>query len=173
MKLSSIGAAYGYDKNSHLIAARFRKSYSAIYRSWDSIVVSQCRNIYDSLAEHEQGLKEYGLKRKNLEELRQLIDQFAKIYIMPRGKRINRKTMTDILGKYLNEASCLLKERMDKMMVCFEQFPDFHRNYFESRRQKAYPRMKMSLDKKIKQFYTAPQVKVKRSKKKREEVAAA
>ncbi|MEO5571434.1 MAG: hypothetical protein ABIT08_05155 [Bacteroidia bacterium] len=164
--LSSMASAYSTDINSHATGCFFNWSYTSLFRKRDLVLIPLCTIIYDKLKEHQEHLKDYGIKKKDVALLFDLTQQFQKLFIKPRLGVMGRAVETQFLTEHIDEASVLLYEKMDKMLPCFRQYPEFCKVYMESRNQKTYADPKGILEKKIKDFYLAPQVRVSRRKKK-------
>ena len=156
--LSGMASSYSYHKNDYALIHKFGKSYTSIFRMYSTSVYAVCSNIYNDLVSIQDGLKPYGIKKKDIEELFELIEELQKKVAEPRIRIIGRKIETKYLKQNLNDAGKLLKEQTDRMMPFFEQYRDFHAAYLASRKQVKYGRPKIILEKKIKQFYTAPKV---------------
>ena len=59
----------------------------------------------------------------------------------------------------------MAEERLDKMIVCYDAFPEFKKAYAKARVQRKYKNAKIPLQRKIKAFYEAPKVPVQRGRK--------
>lgn len=164
--LSGLAYNYSIDTNNQVLQYRFNKSFTSIFRMWGPDVYIACSNIYNELVIIQEELRPYGIKKKDIELLFELKEQFYKNIARPRMGIIGRKMETRSLKENLNAAGKLLNEQTDRMMPYFEQYRDFHSAYMASRKQVQYGRPKMSLEKKIEQFYTAPKVSKRVSKKK-------
>ena len=156
--LSGMASAYSYDKNNPVLIVNFSRSFTKIFREFDVSVNAICSNIYNNLVKIQDELRPYGIRKKDIEELFELNEQFRDKIAQPRVVIVCRTTQTECLKKNLDIAGKLLKERTDRMMPFFEQYRDFHAAYLASRKQVQYGRPKISLEKKIEQFYTAPKV---------------
>ncbi|MEO5572224.1 MAG: hypothetical protein ABIT08_14645 [Bacteroidia bacterium] len=93
-----------------------------------------------------------------MEELFELKEQFNKVIAKPRSGIKCRKTQTEFLKKNLDAAGKLLKERMNRVMRSFKQYPEFYQAYFASCKHMKYDKPKIVLEEKINEFYTAPRV---------------
>jgi hypothetical protein len=164
-RLCSGGCAYAMEVNCHIILSRFEHSYSSIFRRWDSETVTICTWIYDGLKEHQEKLKEFGIRKKDIEELLILIEKFNKLIPKSGSARALRMVHTGNLQKRMNVAKRILDERMDKLLPFFEQFPEFTAAYEASRKQAKHEVTQAELEKKIKEFYLAPRVRKLRKKK--------
>lgn len=165
VQLGGMGSVYAFEQADFVNIAQLSLSYSKIHKSWDNIADAHCSNIYNILVELLPELKEYGIRKKEVEELRILIDNFKKIKPTP-GVFINgRKTCTELLEKRMHTTTEILNKRIDKIMPFFMQYPNFCDAYALSRKQLSFAKAKRELDRMIKKYYTAPKLPKDRRKK--------
>jgi hypothetical protein len=164
--LSSMASAYAHYIKSYEAGSGLGWSYTSLYRNWDTRVTAICTFIHKKLTAHQEKLKDYGIKKKDIVLLDELIKGFEKLYTAPRGGVVRRSVQTEALKKDIDATSKLLNEGLDKMIPCFRDYPEFCAAFKESRVQKKYDNPKLILEKRIKSFYLAPQVPVSRKRKK-------
>ena len=126
---------------------------------------SFCENIYTKLAEIQDHLKEYGIKKKDIEQLRQYIDTFDKVIVKPITVIKCRTTSTKFLSKGIDDAGVVLKKGLDRMIPLYESFPEFRKAYAKARVQVKYKNGKIALPRRIKAFNEAPVLPMQRKRK--------
>jgi hypothetical protein len=156
--LSSLGYAYAYSIQSHLLMAQFNCNYSSVFRSRDTDVVPVCMHLYEVLREQQDKVKDWGIKKKDIEELLLLIQKFEKLMTVPRTYINRRMVETQNLRERLSKAGIILQKETDKLMVFFKSYTEFSEAYSSSRKQVKEKVTEEVLEKKVKEFYLAPKV---------------
>lgn len=165
VQLGGMASVYAYEQQNFINIHQLTLSFTKINKSWDNIAHAHCSNIYNLLLELLPNLKDYGIRKKEAEELKVLIENFKSICPAPRVYIKGRSNSTEFLEEKMQATTEMLNKRIDKMMPFFMQYPEFCSAYALSRKQLSFAKAKRELDRKIKKYYTMPKLPKDRRKK--------
>ena len=132
--LAGIVFAYADEKEMTTLKESMRFTLSGLQKAKDDDLISNCRNIYEAANTNVVALADYGITPLMLTDFKNAVDDFEGLVPQPRTKRSERKTDTANLNAAVSEVKKFLKNRMDKLVVVFNDGnTEFVQNYDNAR----------------------------------------
>lgn len=153
---SNAGRVYAYQENNFELLEFFTQSFTKVIRRHETEIAAKCRMIHTKLTEVTEPLKNYGVRKKDLTALNELIDGFEQLRPKTRTAIVRRSVATQFIEKELNTAGDILTKQMDGALLLYGMYPAFCASYKKSRSQKDVKCSKTILENTIKTFYLAP-----------------
>lgn len=107
---------------------------SDLYKFRDSEMLSLCRLVFNEASSRAAELSAYGLKKEDLDMLKNRIKEFGELMGAPRAMISERAAMLQQLRDLFKEGNGILMHKLDKMMVLYKKpHPHFYRAYKNAR----------------------------------------
>jgi hypothetical protein len=137
--IASALTALASDTANAALANRITSSRTGLSRGQESEFLAHCENILSTATEYLDALDdEYGVTKAQLTSLQQKIDAFRAVQPKPRRTRAGRKAATDQLRAAFAQAEEILFDKLDNLMMQFEDSePQFYVEYFAARKLSA------------------------------------
>ncbi|QQR85114.1 MAG: hypothetical protein IPJ76_10845 [Flavobacteriales bacterium] len=126
--------ALAVDKGDDVLKAQMDHSRSDLLLGRDTVVGQRCQDVHDLANAVVVQLAPYGILPADMTALQTAINAYVTVVDAPRVAVTVRKGATTAIDKLVTEATAILTERMDKLMVEFKSSaPDFWQQYFDAR----------------------------------------
>ena len=126
--------AYAARIGDNELKAKVNYTPSRLHRSRDTILKDICQKIHDAANEVIAELADYGKTPADLNQQQQEIDDYAAILADPRAAIGTRATATSTLVTLFRQGDDHLKNRLDKLMVAYQNSePQFYNKYQSAR----------------------------------------
>jgi len=134
ISIASAVFVYANVISDHELKAKVNYSPSKLKRSRDTILKDRCQVVHDESSKVIDDLADYGILPADLEELQKEINDYAAIIAQPRTAINTRATATAQLVELFKQGDEILKIRLDKLMVQYQNNnTDFYINYRNAR----------------------------------------
>lgn len=131
INISGAIQAYAIDQDNVQLRQRVTVTKSDLEKLRDTILRDQCLIILKEAQKIGASLNDYGVSAGEVSDFETVIEDFRAILAKPRVAITNRKTATEDLAKHLASCTSVYKDRIDKLMLNFE---DSHTHFFENYR---------------------------------------
>jgi len=134
-KIASAVSACAHDAGNGDLAGRVAYSRSNITRGPEAAVISRCKSIQSAITEYAEQIADYGVAAADLTNLKKKIDAFQALQPKPRRAKASTSSATKELKKVIRQADTLLGEKLDKLVVQFQDSdPTFYNEYASARK---------------------------------------
>ena len=134
VSLAGALVAYGTEVEDFALAHQMDYPKSRLLRGRELAIVARCREIHGAATAKVEVLGDYKVTGAKLTAFKKQIDAYESIIPKPRDDRSTKSAATKSLPKLLAKADTILKKRLDKMAVHFEEeHPEFVAKYRSAR----------------------------------------
>ena len=126
--------AYADSSDNQTLREAVSFTLSELMKSRDGVMSDRSKLVHDKAKLHATALAEYGITKTDILALKAMLDRFNALIVEPRKVISESKTATREIEALMKEASKLLKNRLDKMMLKFKAgAADFYSTYRNAR----------------------------------------
>lgn len=134
IQIAAILYVYAIDNNLPELQAKVSISPSMLQNMSAEQLKATCLNIHALAEEHVDVFENYGSTPEKVDDLKKEIDDFVEVISAPRSAIVTRSQATYQMKVVFAEINELLKNKIDKLMLLFEQsHPEVYRNYKSAR----------------------------------------
>jgi hypothetical protein len=155
-ELASVIRAYALTIPRLDIAKTFEFCQSDLIRMRQQNCLFSCMYVHKFLLENLDCFQDFGIRKKEVDQLEKLVKNYSDIFILPRMAKNKRISATNLLAEKIKKADALHNDQMESLLPSFRQFPEFCKSFKAARKQIKYGRPKEVLKKKIKKYRSAP-----------------
>ncbi|MFW5657608.1 MAG: hypothetical protein ACOC0C_08320, partial [Bacteroidota bacterium] len=132
--LSGVIQAYANETGNHDLAKAVKVTKSDVGRANDHEVENIANALLKAAGEHLDKLREYGITQEKLTEISTTADDFNALVGKPRSIQNQKYVTLDSIEQLFDECNNLLRNRMDNIMVMFqENSAEFYDGYQRAR----------------------------------------
>jgi len=134
VKLAKILRAYALDNDLTQLGEQLKLTKTSFERGSQVKASQLVAFVIEAATEHVSNLEDYGYLPEHLSEAEALYAEFQELRSIPRQAVISRKQMTRAIEKVVKELDSLLKNKLDALMLVYEDEQErFYNNYRDAR----------------------------------------
>ena len=134
-EICGAGLSYATKAEDDRLATKFTVPVTDFAKGKDGKIITRCRNLHKAASPLADVLAEYKITPARLKALKQKTDEYKTLSTKPREAAAARKAATKRIPAVIRQATKLLRQRLDPLMVPFKTSePEFYAQYKAARR---------------------------------------
>lgn len=110
------------------------KSYTDFYKLANANFITEIKETIELLEDHLADLKDYGVSKGQINDLKESFDNFLDLNGQPRQFRISSKVATESLDELFKKSTIVLEKKLDKVLTRYKNTnPTFYKGYQAAR----------------------------------------